>query len=538
MKTPSHFDRGNKPQKFSAPPRSHRESGSALVAALVTLAVLAMLAASTFLTVTNRFRSNYQTASWHDALTSAENGVQYSLARLRSPLTQTDGTVTTSTVLTNPLTVPGSLQSDLAILTTGGTSTNGTVLTGTYNGNTFPQIQLPTLTIPHAGEGSSQFSAVATIDAVPNTNVTNSGLNTWYRIRSVGTVPLSGSASVGIQKYDNFLRKLRFHTDTSGAPLTRPQAVRTIEVLAKPVTTGSAALFGQTGINLNNQNVVINSYDSRSVLTSTNGIYDPAKATQSANVVTDDNPLSNGTPGVINLSPTGAYINGNIATNDTPVSGSTGHVSGTITEDFYQALGNPPDPAKVSSTWTSFDASSSTMTPGTRASPNYYKISNSGDLSINGGSSLAITAPASGEGYVEIWIPGDLNITGNGGIVIPPHVHATFYIDGSVKIAGNGIANTSLMPGNVTLYGNHDPLVSQNMTVDGNGQFAGVIYAPNATVTAKGGGSSGDMYGAIIANTIFFNGQTSLHYDSALGDQGAVIDYRIASWYEDNTLTR
>ena len=76
------------------------------------------------------------------------------------------------------------------------------------------------------------------------------------------------------------------------------------------------------------------------------------------------------------------------------------------------------------------------------------------------------------------------------------------------------------------------------MTVDGNGQFSGVIYAPNASVSAKGGGSSGDMYGAIYANTIFFNGQTSLHYDQALADAGAVIDYRIASWYEDNTLTR
>src|SRR5258708_6993699 len=156
------------------------ESGSTLVVGMVTLAVLAMIAAATFQTVTNRFRSNYQMSSWHDALTSAENGAQYSLARLRSPLTK-------SGVLTNPLKVPGSLQSDLATLTgSGGTSINGTVLTGTYNGSSYPRIQLPALTIPHTGEGSSRFSAVATIDAVPGTNLTNSGLNTWYRIQSTG----------------------------------------------------------------------------------------------------------------------------------------------------------------------------------------------------------------------------------------------------------------------------------------------------------------------------------------------------------------
>src|SRR5260221_8753458 len=103
---------------FSSPatrPLSH-ESGSTLVVGMVTLAVLALIAAATFQTVTNRFRSNYQTASWHDALTSAENGMQYSMARLRSPLNTSGGI--------NPANVSGSLQHDLATLGSGGTSIN------------------------------------------------------------------------------------------------------------------------------------------------------------------------------------------------------------------------------------------------------------------------------------------------------------------------------------------------------------------------------------------------------------------------------
>lgn len=540
--------------------RSTAKGGSALVVGLVTLAVLAMIAAATFQTVTNRFRSNYQTASWHDSLTSAESGVNYTLARLRNPLTMTDLTnvqngaspLPVGNVLTNPFKIPGSIQYDLAKLNPGDTSRNGTVISGTYNGATYTRIQLPAITIPHQGEGSSQMTSVATIDVVPGTNVENGGANSWYRIQSVGTVPLSGSANVGIQKYDNFLRKLQFRVDSNGIALAKPQAVRRVEALAKPVTIGSAALFGQTGINLNNQNIVINSYDSRSALTSTNGLYDPAKSTKAANVVTDDNLQSNNSPGVINLSPTGAYVYGNIATNNTPVSGSTGHVSGTVTQDFYQSLPNPPDPNSVSSSWPLYDSNVSgnsnlTMQAGTQDVPARYSISNSGgggsngvnDLSVN--NTLNITTPSndtSGTYYVEIWVKGDLKVSGNGLINIPKNVHATFYVDGTVNIAGNGVLNNSLVPGNVMFYGNHNPSVTQSISIAGNGVFAGILYAPSASVQAQGSGNNGDIYGAIIANTIFFNGTTSLHYDQALGDIGAVIDYRIASWYEDTTLTR
>lgn len=564
MKTKSRLHISYTAGRFSMKSRGRGDDGSTLIASLVTLTVLALIAASTFLTVTNRFRSNYQTASWHDALTSAEDGVQYALVRLRSPLTKTDTSLTggssSSTnsylnqVLVNPLQVPGSLQSDLYSLgsNSGGTSTNGTVVTGSYNQQnggvvTVPGIQLPTLTIPHIGQGSSQFSAVVTVDAVPGTGGAN-GSTTWYRIKSVGTVPLAGSASAGIQKYDNWLRKLQFRRDSNGAALTTPQAVRTIEIIAKPVSIGSAALFGKTGINLNNKNVVIDSYDSRSTATSTNGIYDPTEATKSANVVTDDALTSNGTPGVINLSSTGAYVNGNIATNDTPVAGSTDHVSGTVTQDFYQNLPNPPDPSAMSVTWTRYQPTSAPMlnakgnlyvATGTQQSPARYKIDDAktgGDLSLQSSSQLDVDT--TGGGWVEVWIPGSLDVQGNAQINIPKGSHVTFYVDGNASIAGNGVLNTSQVPGDLTFYGNPDPSTSQTIDVAGNGVFAGILYAPNSSVSAKGSGNSGDIFGAIIANTIFFNGTTSLHYDQALGDLGAVIDYRISSWYEDNTLAR
>ena len=107
---------------------------------------------------------------------------------------------------------------------------------------------------------------------------------------------------------------------------------------------------------------------------------------------------------------------------------------------------------------------------------------------MSGNAALNITAPASGEGYVELWIPRDLNLSGNGGIVIPAHVHVIFYVDGNVKIAGNGVVNTSLIPGNVTLYGNHDttavqiPLPPSTLYV--KNRAAGKLRVFTAAVTA------------------------------------------------------
>lgn len=573
MKSPSSLPQQTAIRRLPARSRARREGGSTLIVALVTLVVLALIAASTFLTVTNRFRSNYQTASWHDALTSAEDGAQYAMVRLRSTLTKvTPPNQSSSTdpvsmlynqALTNPLQIPGSLQSDLSPQNANTTSVNGTLSTYVYGGKTYPRVQLPTLSIPHTGDGSRLFSATVTVDALPDTGTDNPA-STWYRIRSTGTVPLTGGAKVGIQKYDNLLRKLQFYADGAGHTVTSPRAVRTIEVIAKPVFIGNAALFGKTGINLNNQNVVIDSYNSTDPNASSNGTtvngtyqygqYDPTKATQQANVVTNDAPTGNGTPGVINLN-NGAYVNGNIATNDTPVQGSTDHVSGTVTEDFYQNLPNPPDPTTMNLTWTPYDPNSKAtptdssgnllMSAGTQASPARYKIAGTGDLTLN--NQNLIVTDAAGGGYVEIWIPGGLDVEGNNQITVPAGTHVTFYVDGNVKIAGNGVLNSSevagnpnpsYIPGDLIFYGNPDPTVNQTITVNGNGIFAGIIYAPNASVTAKGSGNNGDIFGAIIAHDIFFNGTTSLHYDTALGSQGAVFDYSIASWYEDNALTR
>ena len=123
----------------------------------------------------------------------------------------------------NPVTIPGTLEYDIANLTGTSTSTNGTVLTGTYNGAAYTRIKLPTITIPHivkAVRNSAQWS--------PSIRSPRPILQIAEQIASTRAmhyhdmVPMPGGAKVGIEKYDNYLRKLRFVYDSSGNSISAP----------------------------------------------------------------------------------------------------------------------------------------------------------------------------------------------------------------------------------------------------------------------------------------------------------------------------
>jgi hypothetical protein len=98
-------------------------------------------------------------------------------------------------------------------------------------------------------------------------------------------------------------------------------------------------------LNLNNQNIVIDSYDSSDPAKSTNGLYDPAKRQQNGDIATDGNVLQAGN----------AHIYGDVSTNSGTATGTV-NVTGVIRTDFYQEpipIGEPgwtainPTPSSV-----------------------------------------------------------------------------------------------------------------------------------------------------------------------------------------------
>ena len=71
---------------------------------------------------------------------------------------------------------------------------------------------------------------------------------------------------------------------------------------------------------------------------------------------------------------------------------------------------------------------------------------------------------------------------------------ATIYVSGDVNISGNGIGTASNLPPNliINVEGAH------NVSVSGDGDFYGKIYAPESSISVSG---NGDLYGALIGDT-------------------------------------
>jgi hypothetical protein len=72
-----------------------------------------------------------------------------------------------------------------------------------------------------------------------------------------------------------------------------------------------------------------------------------------------------------------------------------------------------------------------------------------------------------------------------------------------------------------------------SFTLNGNGEFTGVLVAPNAAITMNGGGNSAqDFTGALMVNSVRMNGHFNFHYDEALGRMPGNGRALITSWNE------
>ena len=102
----------------------------------------------------------------------------------------------------------------------------------------------------------------------------------------------------------------------------------------------------------------------------------------------------------------------------------------------------------------------------------------------------------------------------------------------SASISGNQYINPSGFAGSLIVY--CAPTVT-SFTLNGNGQFTGVLVAPNADLDLNGGGTSEqDFSGSLMVNNIRLNGHFNFHWDEALGRMLMDNDARflVKSWNE------
>lgn len=134
-------------------------------------------------------------------------------------------------------------------------------------------------------------------------------------------------------------------------------------------------------------------------------------------------------------------------------------------------------------------------------------------------------------GHARLSLPNGLNMSGNDQFVLGPLGSLTIYAGGSsITIGGNGVVNPSGFAGNFIVY--CAPSVT-SFTLNGNGEFTGVLVAPNADITMNGGGNSDqDFIGALMVNSVRMNGHFKFHYDEALSRMPANGRFLITSWDE------
>jgi hypothetical protein len=466
----------------------HHENGAALMMALLFAIVLSAVGGVSYRILQNSYRRVHQTASWKDAL------------------------------LRNSLVDPSTTWQ-------GWTDANG----NTSADPTVGEISATSTILLRDTEGGDRSWVDVSVDA-PAFLIDSSG-EQWYRVRALGTAEVpGGSVAVGTSE-DLNLRKFDLVTDRrTGAAVTHPQATRLIEAIVKPIGAFRLALMGVDTIDVNNNNIVVDSYDSRDPNKSTDGWYDPSKRQENGDIATNGDLIEAGD----------AHIYGDASTDGGTVLNAD-NVTGEIRDDFYQdvlevvAPSEQQAPTELSSP-TSVTGTT-TLAASTSGFGSTYRLST---INLSGTETLTITGDPSGaETFVQIIVSGDISLSGQAQIIFEDNVYARVFIEGDADIAGNGILNPN-SPLHFQLYGvarednlDGSPAAPGTINIAGNGAFRGAVYAPNYNLNMVGGGAGDTVYGAFLGKTINMTGVQSVHYDEALYDSGLITDYRVISWFED-----
>jgi len=469
------------------------KTGSVLVWTVLVIAMLSLIAVETLRLVTVKYQNALQTSTWQEALLAAESGIDLAIVELRK-----------------------SLYPQPNHAWDGWNNPPGNEVTG-----------YELTTVPNAGLNGTPMTIETNVDA-PTQLIDPTNSWQYYRIRTVGTIPITGPARTSDNPQDTKLRRLslRWERFTNGilTPrlLTAPQVSRRVEAVVRPVSAFDQAIMSVGVVDLTNQNIVVDSYDSTDPTKSTNGLYDPAKRQENGDIATDGQLIEAGN----------AQIYGDVATNAGTVSGAA-NITGVERTDFYQEpipVGAPSwnsSPSLVTGT-TTINADA---TKGSAASR--YTLSS---ISLSGNKTLMVAGnPNGSQTYIEIYVTGDISVSGTGQIVVQPGVTATIYFAGNVDISGNGVLNSNNQPSDLMLYGIQPPTdTSEHVSIGGNSQITASVYAPGHDVTVNGGGTNGHVYGSVVGKTVTMTGVSNLHYDERLGATGMVNNYKIVSWFEDN----
>ena len=287
-------------------------------------------------------------------------------------------------------------------------------------------------------------------------------------------------------------------------------------------------LIARYGIDMNGNNVTVDSYDSSNPAFSTNGRWDVTKRRARGDIASNDtitNAVSVGNANIWGRLATGpggtASIgpNGKVGDAAWQASGS-GIKPGYFTDDMNVEFPDVVLPAGSAGWLPPLNGPNYTLTSGD------YRL----DSQLSG---KIVVAP---NANVRLLLKAGIRFNGQDSLTISSNANLKIYLDcpsaaiTGQGIVGQGIANNSGTPNQCQIYGTS---LLTDLDIGGNGEATCVVYAPYANVKLHGGGNSDqDFSGALIAKTFTFTGHYNIHYDEALGRMGLWRGFTITSWNE------
>ena len=314
---------------------------------------------------------------------------------------------------------------------------------------------------------------------------------------------------------------------------------RTVKVSTTNDAIFAKGMVAKGQIDLAGNGILSDSFDSSNTNKSTGGQYDPAKRGDKGDVATNAsladslNVWNAEIYGKASTGPGGdvGIKNGTVGSLAFHASGSTGIETGWSDDDMNVYFPDvdlptplPPPLVGLPSTWlpqqimvngvlTSFDY----VVP-----PGNYRLTQ--DLNLNN-RKMYFSGPTT------LILDKNLSISGQGGMVLGTNANLQLYMNGpTATIAGNGINNLSGIANNFNYWGTPN---NKELTIQGNGDWIGTVYAPQAVAKFGGGGATGDDFsGAMVVASVKLNGHYKFHYDEATGVYGPRRGYTITSWNE------
>jgi hypothetical protein len=248
------------------------------------------------------------------------------------------------------------------------------------------------------------------------------------------------------------------------------------------------AAAAEDNINMNGNGLVTDSFNSADTNLSTNGQYDPAKASTNGNVAS--------VQGIVNIG--NHTINGSLFLGPTATcTNNPFQITGTIYTNYNVQF---PDVVLPTASWLPAVAVGGAYDFTTSGN---YVVTDSKNITVEPGVTVTLKLTATNFSPITITVNGG---TTNSGTL------TMYQVSGTATMAGNSAPNVT-RPQNFYYYGL--PGVT-SVTLGGNTNFVEAIYAPEASLTLNGGGNGNNLEGSFIVASMHLNGHLSFHFDESL----------------------